>query len=203
MTTWAFSHFLSGLVSAPLCGSQLFVVTVIFCLEGLLCPWSPQESWPSCQVDPIKSQHREQAYVGSQAQPWDPAKANSPCFESVLPPEGMKNHSRALLAVCCWWTCFSSTAWIQASADPYPCLLLHSLPSWYNGCLRQEQLAQLILLGIASAASQTIGDSAGLSEIAVCGKEIREANSLLFTQRPTWVCKSERGQSSYTARVKI
>lgn len=70
-------------------------------------------------------------------------------------------------------------------------------------CLRQEQLAQLVLLGIAGAASQAIGDPTGLSEIAVCGKEIREAHSLVFTQHPRRVCKCERGQSSYIASVKI
>lgn len=46
--------------------------------------------------------------------------------------------------------------------------------------LRREQPAQLVLLGIARAASQATRDHAGLREIAVCGKEIREARSLVF-----------------------
>lgn len=70
-------------------------------------------------------------------------------------------------------------------------------------CWRQEQLAQLILLGIARATSQATRGLAELSEIAVCGKEIREAQSLVFTQHPMWACKCEGAQSSYIASVKI
>lgn len=70
-------------------------------------------------------------------------------------------------------------------------------------CWRQEQLAQLILLGIARATSQATRGLAELSEIAVCGKEIREAHSLVFTQHPMWACKCEGAQSSYIASVKI
>lgn len=47
------------------------------------------------------------------------------------------------------------------------------------------------------------GDPAGLSEITACGKEVREAHGLVFTQGPAWACKCERGQSSSIARVKI
>ena len=41
--------------------------SVFLCLEGLLCPWSPQASRPPWQADPIKSQHREKACITSQA----------------------------------------------------------------------------------------------------------------------------------------
>lgn len=154
--------------------------SAIFCLEGLLCPWSPPESWPLWQAGLIKSQHREKTYMAGQPATYlGSNKSKSKLLVNLPYPQEEEEERRITheLSLLCAVDEPASQTWLETKpcsmpvtprAMPPPSQL--ALDIWWMN-LRQEQLAQLVLLGIAGAASQAIGDPAGLSEIALCGKE--------------------------------